>query len=233
MPAGLREIEDQLYQTVHAVLDRRAISGSGHGNVSIRIPGRDEILFTSPPTLNGFDKSGIARLSLDGSVLDGAVSPAQAAIIGMHTMIYRDCPDTGCVIHTHSPFATAFAVAGRALQCWSEAFGVLGIEDGVPVAAYGARGSDQALQNIRTVLGPRTKAVLLANHGVLNWHEKPEMAVMVGAMVEEAAQAAIFAEVLGGARVIPPELLKASLDRMTAFDSAGELGADRAHTPTA
>ncbi len=233
MTAGLKDAEEQLYQTVHAVLDHRAISGSGHGNVSIRIHGRDEILFTSPPTLNGFDKRGIARLSLDGSVLEGSVSPTQAAIIGMHTMIYQERPETGCVIHTHSPYATAFAVAGRAIECWSEAFGVLGIEDGVPVAAYGARGSDQALQNIRTVLGARTKAVLLANHGVLNWHEKPEMAVMVGAMVEEAAQAAIFAEVLGGARVIPPELLRSSHDRMTAFEAAGEHQAEAADRPTA
>jgi len=93
------------------------------------------------------------------------------------------------------------------------------------------RGSDQALENIRAVLGARTKAVLLANHGVLTWHEKPEMAVMVGAMVEEAAEAAVFAEVLGGARVIPADLLRSSRDRMAAFESAGERRAEAAHKP--
>jgi ribulose-5-phosphate 4-epimerase/fuculose-1-phosphate aldolase len=75
------------------------------------------------------------------------------------------------------------------------------------------------------VLAERTRAVLLANHGVLNWHERPEMAVMVGAMVEEAAQAAIMAEVLGGARVIPAEMLKASQHRHQVFEAAGEVRA--------
>jgi L-fuculose-phosphate aldolase len=219
------DLREQLHATVHAILRTEAISGSGHGNVSLRVPGRDELLFTSPPGLKGFDHTGIARLGLDGSVLEGSVSPAQAAIIGMHCLIYRERPETGCVIHTHSPYATAFAVAHRPIEAWSEAFGILGIEDGVPLAAYGPRGSEQSLNNIRDVLGERTKAVLLANHGVLSWHEKPEMAVMVGAMVEEAAQAAVFAQVLGGARVIPPEMLRASQHRHAAFEAAGEVRA--------
>ena len=219
------DLREQLTSTVHAVLGTQAISGSGHGNVSLRIPGRGELLFTAAPGLKNFDLSGVARIGLDGAVLEGAVSPAQAAIIGMHCLVYREQPETACVIHTHSPYAIAFAIAHRRIEAWCEAFGILGIEDGVPVAAYGPRGSEQSLNNIRDVLGERTRAVLLANHGVLNWHEKPEMAVMVGAMVEEAAQAAVFAEVLGGARVIPPEMLRASHDRHAAFHAAGEVRA--------
>jgi L-fuculose-phosphate aldolase len=214
-------LRQQLYETVHGVLAARAISGSGHGNVSIRIPGRDEMLFTSPPTLNGFDISSIVRVGLDGKLLEGDLPPVQAAVVMMHALIYQERPATGCVIHTHSPYATAFAFAHKPIECWSEAFGILGIEDGVPVASCGPRGSDQALANIRSVLGPKTKAVLLANHGVLAWHEQPQMAVFVGAMVEEAAQAAILAEDLGGPKVIPPALLHASRERMAAFERAG------------
>jgi len=140
----------------------------------------------------------------------------------MHATIYQEKPETGCVIHTHSPYATAFAVAHQPIECWSEAFGILGIEDGVPVASYGPRGSEQALKNIRSVLGAKTKAVLLANHGVLVWHEQPQMAVMVGAMVEEAAQAALLAADLGGPKLIPPELLRASHERRAAFEHAGQ-----------
>lgn len=228
MASNVEDARSQLLRTVNDVLTNRAISGSGHGNVSLRIPGRDEILFTAPPSLNGFSAAGIARLSLDGSVLEGAVSPTQAATVGMHTLLYRERPETGCVIHTHSPYATAFAIAHRPIECWSEAFGVLGIEDGVPLAAYGPRGSDESLENIKRVLGAKIRAVLLANHGVLNWHERPEMAVLVGAMVEEAAQAAIFAEALGGAKAIPPDLLRASFSRMAAFSAAGER---HAHPP--
>ena len=62
-------LRNQLYETVHGVLATHAISGSGHGNVSIRIPGRDEMFFTNPPSLNGFDASGIARAAWTGSCL--------------------------------------------------------------------------------------------------------------------------------------------------------------------
>ncbi len=42
---------------------------------------------------------------------------------------------------------------------------MLGLVSGVAVAAYGPRGSDQALANIRAAADARTPAVLLANHG--------------------------------------------------------------------
>ena len=39
----------------------------------------------------------------------------------MHTAMYADHPDVGCVLHTHSPYATAYAVAHRPIGCWVEA----------------------------------------------------------------------------------------------------------------
>src|SRR5207302_6844301 len=139
----------------------------------------DELLFTAGGTLAGFGRDGIVRLGLDGALLEGELPPLAAAVVDMHTAIYRERPDTGCVIHTHSPYATAFAVAGRPIECWTEAFGIFGLDEGVPVAGYGPRGSEQAIDNIRKVLTRRTRAVLLANHGVLAFHRTPAQAVQV------------------------------------------------------
>ncbi|MBO0689166.1 MAG: class II aldolase/adducin family protein, partial [Candidatus Dormibacteraeota bacterium] len=91
-------------------------------------------------------------------------------------------------------------------------------------AGYGPRGSKQSVDNIRAVLGPRSKAVLLANHGVLAFEKTPEATVHLGVLIEEAAQAAIFAQGLGGPQVIEPELLQASFDRAAAFNAAGNVG---------
>src|SRR5215469_16517129 len=141
----------QLVETAQAIVRSGAISLSGHGNISLRIPGRDEILYTTAPTLSGFQESSIVRLHLDGRILDGEVPPIAAAVIPMHTAIYQERPETGCVLHTHSPYATAFAVANRPIEGWTETFGIFGLEDGVPLAGYGARGSDQAVSNIKAV----------------------------------------------------------------------------------
>jgi L-fuculose-phosphate aldolase len=154
--------------------------------------------FTSASSLNGLGPDGIARVALDGTLLEGKLPPIQGAVVAMHTAMYHDRPDVGCVVHTHSPYATAFAVANRPIACWIEALAMFGLADGVPIAAYGPRGSEQAIANIRAAVRPGVPAVLLANHGVLVFHRTPDLAVMVGGVVEEAAQASINAKALGG-----------------------------------
>jgi len=98
---------------------------------------------------------------------------------------------------------------------------MFGLADGVPVAAYGPRGSQQAVANIRGALRPGVPAVLLANHGVLVFHRTPDLAVLVGGVVEEAAQAAINIRSLGDPVEIPAELRAAALQRAVIFDTAG------------
>jgi L-fuculose-phosphate aldolase len=72
---------------------------------------------------------------------------------------------------------------------------------------------------------PGVPAVLLANHGVLVFHRTPELAIMVGSVVEEAAQAGINAGGLGGPVEIPEALRAAALQRAMAFESRGTVHA--------
>ncbi|MBO0683535.1 MAG: class II aldolase/adducin family protein [Candidatus Dormibacteraeota bacterium] len=221
MASQIDDLQDELVRTAHAVMDSGAISMSRHGNASLRVPGRDEMIFTAGGSLAGFSRAGVARIGLDGTLLEGNLPPLAGAVVDMHTAIYRERADAGCVIHTHSPYATAFAVANQPIECWTEAFGIFGLYDGVPVAGYGPRGSKQSVDNIRDVLGARIQAVLLANHGVLAWHRTAPEAINVGVIVEEAAQSAIYAAGIGGAKAIPPELLHASQERAASFEATG------------
>jgi ribulose-5-phosphate 4-epimerase/fuculose-1-phosphate aldolase len=63
--------------------------------------------------------------------------------------------------------------------------------------------------------------VLLANHGVLVFHRTPELAVLVGGVVEEAAQASMNARLLGGPVAIAEDLRAAALQRAMAFEASG------------
>ena len=216
-----KDLVDQVVAAAASVVGSGAISNNGHGNVSLRVPGAEEMYFTSAPSLRGLTPDGIARVALDGTLLEGHLPPIQGAVVAMHTAMYLDSPDVGCVLHTHSPFATAFAVAHRPIGCWIEALAMFGLADGVPVAAYGPRGSAQAVANIRAAVRPGVPAVLLANHGVLVFHRTPELAVLVGGVVEEAAQAAINASAVGGPVELPADLRAAALQRAMAFDASG------------
>ena len=216
-----RNLVDEVLGAAARVVEGGAISANGHGNVSLRIPGAEEMYYTSAPSLRGLGPEGIARVGLDGTLIEGQLPPIQGAVVAMHTAMYADRLDVGCVVHTHSPYATAFAVANRPIDCWIEALAMFGLADGVPVAAYGPRGSAEAVANIRRAVRPGVPAVLLANHGVLVFHRTPELAILVGGVVEEAAQAAINAQALGGPVEIPADLRAAALQRAMAFDTAG------------
>jgi hypothetical protein len=56
---------------------------------------------------------------------------------------------------------------------------------------------------------------------VLVFHRTPELALLVGGVVEEAAQAAINARALGGPVALPVEMRAAALQRAMVFDAAG------------
>jgi len=220
-----KDLAGQVADIAQRVVASGAISANGHGNVSVRVPGADEMYFTAGPSLRNHPASAVVRVALDGTLLEGDLPPIQGAVVAMHTAMYADHPDVGCVLHTHSPYATAYAVAGRPIGCWVEALAMFGLPDGVPVAGYGPRGSGEAVANIRAAVRPGVPAVLLANHGVLVFHRTPDLAIMVGGVVEEAAQAGINAVGLGGPVEIPEGLRAAALQRAMMFDRQGTVHA--------
>jgi L-ribulose-5-phosphate 4-epimerase len=215
------DLVQQVIEVANRVVAGGAISANGHGNVSLRVPGTDEMYFTAGPSLRNHAASAVVRVGLDGTLREGELPPIQGAVVAMHTAMYVDSPDVNCVIHTHSPYATAYAVAHRSIGCWVEALAMFGLASGVPVTGYGPRGSDLAVANIRAAITPGVPAVLLANHGVLVFHRTPELALIVGGVVEEAAQAGINAAGIGGPVEIPAELRAAALQRAMTFEAQG------------
>ncbi len=220
-----QDLAAQVADVAQRVVASGAISANGHGNVSIRVPGAAEMYFTAGPSLRGHPASAVVRVGLDGTLIEGDLPPIQGAVVAMHTAMYQDHPDVGCVLHTHSPYATAYAVARRRIECWIEAMAMFGLADGVPVAGYGPRGSAEAVAHIRQAATAGVPAVLLANHGVLVFNRTPELAILVGGVVEEAAQAGLNAARLGGPVEIPADLRAAALQRAMAFDSRGTVRA--------
>jgi L-ribulose-5-phosphate 4-epimerase len=220
-----KDLVDHVIDTAQRVVASGAISANGHGNVSLRVPGAAEMYFTAGPSLRNHPAAAVVRVGLDGTLLEGELPPIQGAVVAMHTAMYADHPEVGCVLHTHSPYATAYAVARRPIGCWVEALAMFGLPGGVPVAHYGPRGSEQAIAGIRAAVRPGVPAVLLANHGVLVFHRSPDLAIMVGGVVEEAAQAGINAAALGGPVEIAEDLRAAALQRSMTFASRGTVRA--------
>jgi L-ribulose-5-phosphate 4-epimerase len=107
-----KDLADQVAGIAARVVASGAISANGHGNVSLRVPGAQEIYFTAGPSLRGHPASAVVRVGLDGTLLEGELPPIQGAVVAMHTAMYTDYPDVGCVLHTHAP---------RTSRSWSAA----------------------------------------------------------------------------------------------------------------
>jgi L-fuculose-phosphate aldolase len=213
----------QMIAAARALLDLGLHSVSKHGNLSVRVPGTDQMLLSSVSTLDQLGEEQIALLDLDGNRLEGEVLPVMAEVIHMHAVVYQLRPEIGGVIHTHSPHATAFAVASRPIERVYEGLARWEQVDPVPVAAYGPRGSRESIDNIRRAIEstPATKAVLLANHGVLVFDRNLESAVRVHTGLEEAAQLSLLADSIGGPKEIPIEMAQAAIRRRDEFARTG------------
>jgi len=71
-------------------------------------------------------------VDLDGKVVEGALKPSSDT--ASHLYIYRHRPDVNGVVHTHSPYATAFAALGRSIPVYLTA---QGDEFGCPIPCAG------------------------------------------------------------------------------------------------
>jgi L-fuculose-phosphate aldolase len=124
----------------------------------------------------------------------------------LHLAIYAARPDVYAIVHTHSLYATACAVAGTAIPpCLEELVQVVG--GGVEVADYALPGTAELAQNTVIALGDRT-AALLSNHGAVACGPSLKEAMLVAELVEKAAHIHAIAGQLGGSRRLDDEDVK-------------------------
>lgn len=198
------DLRQKIATTAQTLIARAAISPAHLANISTRLPD-DAMLLTTPSQLTDLKPDETAVIGFDGKVREGRVPGGTMEIAAMHTEVYKLRADIGAIIHTHSPYATAWAIANRPLPCIYEAMARFDMHDGVPVAPYAPRGSRESVANILGVIGPKTRCVLLQNHGILAFGENLEDALRMALILEEAAHMATIAESLGGATVIPED----------------------------
>lgn len=214
----MQESSKDVLDIAQTLIARGILSKSLHGNISVRLDDGERILM-SGSSLVGLSEDSLVLLDAEGTVLSGEVAPTEHEIIRMHTAIYREQSDVGSIIHTHSPFATSYAIAGKHMPLVSESLARWGVTHPIPVAKWAPRGSDAAVDYILEAVrnGQNPPAVLLQSHGVLAWGRGANEALRRTIAIEENAQLAVTAAGLGGALEITPEMAKSASARKEAF----------------
>ncbi|MBF0673199.1 MAG: L-ribulose-5-phosphate 4-epimerase [Salinibacterium sp.] len=202
--------------SLHAELTRYGLVVWTGGNVSGRVPGAD--LFVIKPSGVDYDElapENMILCDLDGTVIPGTPGSGRSpsSDTAAHAYVYRNMPEVGGVVHTHSTYATAWAARGEAIPCvitaMADEFG-----GEIPVGPFAIIGDDSIGRGIvATLQGHRSRGVLMQNHGPFTIGKNPRDAVKAAVMVEDVARTVHIARQAGELIPIPQEAIDSLFDR--------------------
>lgn len=221
MSLAVEKAKEQLVKMGQAVMKAEMVLGTW-GNLSCRVP-RDDVVVITPSGLE-YDRlhpRDMVVVDLDGGPVEGHLRPSTE--LPMHLAVYHARPDVHAIIHTHSLYASALAVARRSIPPILEDL-VAVVGGAVPVADYAPSGSVQLAEMAAAALA-KVDAVLLANHGVVAVGRSLKDAFQVARIVEKAAQVFTYAEIVGR----PVWLNEKEIETLRTFylESYGQAKGDR------
>jgi L-fuculose-phosphate aldolase len=181
-------------------MSRLGLVASVWGNVSARV----DAAALAVVTPSGVEYERLDEAMLDvvdvatGRVVRGSLRPTTE--LPLHLAIYRARRDVGGIVHTHSPWATAHAAAGRDLPPIVEDLAQV-VGGPVVCAAYAPPGTEDLAGRVVEALGDRG-AALMASHGVVGVGPTVAEALRVCEVVEKGARIHAIACALGDPGVL-------------------------------
>ena len=197
----LEHLKEEVYK-LHLELPKNQLVVWTGGNVSARQPGTEYVVIKpSGVRYEDLQPEQMVVVDLDGQRVEGELKPSSDT--ASHLYIYRHRPDVNGVVHTHSPYATAFAALGQPIPVYLTA---MADEFGgpIPCGAFALIGGEEIGQVVVDSIGDSV-AVLLKHHGVFSIGPTAEAAVKAAVMVEDVARTVWLTLQLGQPEEIPPE----------------------------
>jgi len=203
------EVQDMRKQvsSLHSELTRFGLVVWTGGNISGRIPSTD--LFVIKPSGVSYEDlspENMLLCNIDGEVVSGTMGSERSpsSDTAAHAYVYRNMPEVGGVVHTHSTYAVAWSARGEEIPCV-----ITGMADEfggpIPVGPLAVIGDDSIGRGIvETLKGHRSRAVLMRNHGPFTIGVNPRDAVKAAVMCEDAARTVQIAR-QGGELVLLPQ----------------------------
>ena len=180
-----QEIKAELIRvTKQAYAEKMFAATSGNLSIYDRESGRMYITPGSYP-YDIMTADDVMVIDLDGNILEGIHKPSSEW--KMHAAVYKNDSRVNAVVHTHSPYATSFAVNRLPIPViLYEIVYFLGGD--IPVAEKAIPGTPEVGENCVKVLKDRY-GCLMANHGALAIGDTLARAYTRAVYIEDAARA--------------------------------------------
>ena len=199
----LEQLKQEVYEA-NMLLPKYHLVTFTWGNVSGI--DREKGLFVIKPSGVDYDKltpDSIVVVNLEGEVVEGDYRPSSDT--PTHVVLYNRFQEIGGVVHTHSPWATSWAQAGRGIPCYGTTHADY-LYGQVPcVRTLTKEEIETAYEKNTGVLIAdeferlavdylATPAVLCKNHGPFTWGKDAKEAVHNAVVLEEVAKMAARCE---------------------------------------
>ncbi|CUH97493.1 hypothetical protein P22_3624 [Propionispora sp. 2/2-37] len=184
----LEELKKQVVKYALSA-DRSGLCKHRAGNFSTRDPESGYVCIT--PT--GVDREELSYhdiivIDLEANVIEAETGLRPTSETLMHLAAYKSRPDVHAVAHTHSRFATSFAVLKKEIPAIVYEVAGLGCKKGyVPLAPYGRPGTPELAQSVVEPLQIADVA-LMESHGVIAVDKVLKEALLKAHYVEELAE---------------------------------------------
>lgn len=179
---------------------------------------REKGLFVIKPSGVDYEKltqEDMVVVDLDGNKVEGELNPSSDT--ATHLELYRAFKAVGGIVHTHSPMATSWAQAGRALPCYGTTHADYFYGE-IPCARNLTREEieegyekNTGLVIIETFKGMdpmHVPAVLCKNHGPFTWGTDAANAVHNAVVLEEIAKMNLMTELLSPTAAPAPQCMQ-------------------------
>ncbi len=178
------ELKQSVLFIAKKAFDEGLMAGTS-GNMSIFCREQQTIVITpSSYDYRIMEEKDIVVINMDGTIVEGHLNPSSEW--RMHAEIYREVERVNAIVHTHSPYATSFAVVHKEIP-------VILIEmlpflnGSIEVSPYAMPGSAEVGRNAVPIL-KRKNACLMANHGVVAAGESIDRAYLAAVYTEDTAK---------------------------------------------
>lgn len=211
----LEKLKQEVYEA-NMELPRRGLITYTWGNVSGI--DREKGLFVIKPSGVDYDilkPEDMVVMDLNGEKVEGDYNPSSDT--ATHLELYLAYPELGGIVHTHSPMATAWAQAGRALPCYGTTHADYFYGE-IPCARNLTEEEIEAgyekntgLVIIETFQGKNpvyVPGVLCKNHGPFTWGKDAAEAVHNAVVLEEVAKMNLLTELLNSKAELAPQSLQ-------------------------
>lgn len=213
----LEELKLKVYEA-NMELPRRNLVTSTWGNVSGI--DRERSLFVIKPSGVEYDElrpEDLVVMDLQGNKVEGELNPSSDT--KTHLVLYNTFPQLGGIVHTHSPYAVAWAQAGEDIPCFGTTHADY-IYGPVPCARHLTQeelDEDYELNTGRIIveafrerrLDPvAVPAVICHSHGPFTWGKDAAQAVYHAVVLEEVAKMAVLTRQVNPASAPAPQRIQ-------------------------